>query len=168
MVSTITTDCAHVFWQMWHAPQYELTLAVTMSNFNPRTNQPAFSLRIELIAILLALHRRRTWYVYRYNCRALDLQPLCIYWMCRDHKQNKKQCSKIATEFGYSHLSSGDLLREEHNKGSDLAAKIDECIRYVRYVFEQTVECVIGTYLADDGYRSQFRSSTTRHDAGCP
>ena len=39
------------------------------------------------------------------------------------------QCAKIASEFGYTHLSTGDLLREEQKKESDLASKIDDCIR---------------------------------------
>lgn len=39
------------------------------------------------------------------------------------------QCAKLASEFGYTHLSTGDLLREEQKKESDLATKIAECIR---------------------------------------
>ncbi|CAM9763784.1 unnamed protein product, partial [Laminaria digitata] len=39
-------------------------------------------------------------------------------------------CAKIASEFDYTHLSTGDLLREEQKKESDLAVKIDDCIRY--------------------------------------
>ena len=39
------------------------------------------------------------------------------------------KCEKIASEFGYKHLSTGDLLREEQKKESELATKIAECIR---------------------------------------
>lgn len=37
-------------------------------------------------------------------------------------------CSKIVEEFGYVHLSAGDLLREERNSGSSLAAMINNFI----------------------------------------
>lgn len=39
------------------------------------------------------------------------------------------KCAMIASELNYTHLSAGDLLRLElQKKGSELAAKIDECI----------------------------------------
>lgn len=37
-------------------------------------------------------------------------------------------CSKIVEEFGYVHLSAGDLLREERNSGSELAEMINNFI----------------------------------------
>ena len=37
-------------------------------------------------------------------------------------------CSKIVEEFGYVHLSAGDLLREERNSGSSLAEMINNFI----------------------------------------
>ena len=37
-------------------------------------------------------------------------------------------CSKIVEEFGYVHLSAGDLLREERNSGSALAGMINTFI----------------------------------------
>lgn len=39
------------------------------------------------------------------------------------------QCARVATEFSYTHLSTGDLLRKEQTKNSDLAATIAECIK---------------------------------------
>lgn len=39
------------------------------------------------------------------------------------------QCATIASELGYTHLSTGDLLREEQAKGSELATEIEACIR---------------------------------------
>lgn len=41
-----------------------------------------------------------------------------------------EQCARIASELGYAHLSTGDLLREEQKNDSALAKEIDECIRY--------------------------------------
>ncbi|CAM9486246.1 unnamed protein product [Hapterophycus canaliculatus] len=38
-------------------------------------------------------------------------------------------CTRVAKEFGYTHLSTGDLLREEQQKDSDLATTIAECIK---------------------------------------
>ena len=37
-------------------------------------------------------------------------------------------CSKIVENFGYIHLSAGDLLREERNSGSELAEMINTYI----------------------------------------
>lgn len=37
-------------------------------------------------------------------------------------------CSKIVSEFGYVHLSAGDLLREERQSGSELAEMINTFI----------------------------------------
>lgn len=38
-------------------------------------------------------------------------------------------CTKIADKFGYCHLSSGDLLREERNSGSPLSDMINNTIQ---------------------------------------
>lgn len=39
------------------------------------------------------------------------------------------QCSKIVEEFGYVHLSAGDLLREERQRpGSEFGELIEDCI----------------------------------------
>ncbi len=37
-------------------------------------------------------------------------------------------CTKIVAQFGYTHLSAGDLLREERNSGSKLATMINNYI----------------------------------------
>lgn len=39
------------------------------------------------------------------------------------------QCEKIAKEFGYTHLSSGDLLREEVKSGSERGHKLNEMMQ---------------------------------------
>lgn len=39
------------------------------------------------------------------------------------------QCSLIVENFGYTHLSAGDLLREERNSGSELADMINNFIK---------------------------------------
>lgn len=45
------------------------------------------------------------------------------------------QCEKIVQEFGYTHLSAGDLLREERNReGSEYGALIEDNIKNGRIV----------------------------------
>uniref|UniRef100_A0A182VQI3 UMP-CMP kinase n=1 Tax=Anopheles minimus TaxID=112268 RepID=A0A182VQI3_9DIPT len=45
------------------------------------------------------------------------------------------QCEKIVKEFGYTHLSAGDLLREERNReGSEFGALIEDNIKNGRIV----------------------------------
>jgi len=36
------------------------------------------------------------------------------------------QCERIVEKYGYTHLSSGDLLRDELKSGSDRAKTLDE------------------------------------------
>ena len=44
------------------------------------------------------------------------------------------QCSKIVDEFGYVHLSAGDLLREEVARGSEKGQLISEIMKDGRLV----------------------------------
>ena len=44
------------------------------------------------------------------------------------------QCSKIVDEFGYVHLSAGDLLREEVTRGSEKGQLISEIMKDGRLV----------------------------------
>ena len=39
------------------------------------------------------------------------------------------QCTRIAREYGYEHISAGDLLRAEVATGSKLGMEIDEIIK---------------------------------------
>lgn len=39
------------------------------------------------------------------------------------------QCERIAKEFGYTHLSSGDLLRDEVKSGSDRGQKLNDMMQ---------------------------------------
>ncbi|CAN0177157.1 unnamed protein product [Ectocarpus sp. 6 AP-2014] len=52
-------------------------------------------------------------------------------------------CARIAAEFGYTHLSTGDLLREEQKKESELATKIAECIRDGQLVPSSTMVALL-------------------------
>jgi UMP-CMP kinase len=44
------------------------------------------------------------------------------------------QCASIVRQYGYVHLSAGDLLREERSSGSALAEMINTCIKEGRIV----------------------------------
>ena len=39
------------------------------------------------------------------------------------------QCDRIVAKYGFTHLSSGDLLREELKSGSDRAKILDEIMK---------------------------------------
>ncbi|CAN0134169.1 unnamed protein product [Scytosiphon promiscuus] len=52
-------------------------------------------------------------------------------------------CAKVATEFGYTHLSTGDLLREEQTKESELATKIADCIKDGKLVTSSTMVALL-------------------------
>ena len=39
------------------------------------------------------------------------------------------QCERIVEKYGYTHLSSGDLLRDELKSGSDRAKTLDEIMK---------------------------------------
>jgi adenylate kinase family enzyme len=45
------------------------------------------------------------------------------------------QCTRIAKEFNYSHLSTGDILRAEVATGSDLGKELDLVMREVSWPF---------------------------------
>ncbi|CAM9759586.1 unnamed protein product, partial [Pylaiella littoralis] len=59
-------------------------------------------------------------------------------------------CAKLASEFGYTHLSTGDLLREEQKKESDLATKIAECIRDGQLVPSSTMVALVKDAILKD------------------
>lgn len=45
------------------------------------------------------------------------------------------QCARIVEQFGYVHLSAGDLLRAERNRpGSEFAEMIEESIKTARII----------------------------------
>merc|ERR1711887_149600 len=54
------------------------------------------------------------------DCSALKASGLPIVWVLGGPGCGKgTQCDKIVAKYGFTHLSSGDLLREEMNSGSD-------------------------------------------------
>merc|ERR1711892_671915 len=54
------------------------------------------------------------------DCSALKSSGLPVIWVLGGPGCGKgTQCDKIVAKYGYTHLSSGDLLREEVKSGSD-------------------------------------------------
>lgn len=51
------------------------------------------------------------------------------------------QCSNIVRDFGFVHLSAGDLLREERNSGSETATLIDQYIKDGKIVPVEVCTC---------------------------
>jgi hypothetical protein len=54
------------------------------------------------------------------------------------------QCANIVREYGWVHLSAGDLLRAEQETGSENAAMINRCVGCARVLFGWTeLWCVV-------------------------
>jgi len=53
------------------------------------------------------------------------------------------QCARIVEQYKFTHLSSGDLLRNEVNSGSELAGKIKEVMDKGELV---PLVCTVGLY----------------------
>lgn len=54
------------------------------------------------------------------------------------------QCAKIVEEFSYTHLSAGDLLREERSSGSEQGEMIEEYIKSGKIVpVEVTIKLLL-------------------------
>lgn len=56
------------------------------------------------------------------------LAPHCVFVLGGPGSGKGTQCARIVAEFGYTHLSAGDLLRAEVTRGSAQGASITACI----------------------------------------
>lgn len=67
--------------------------------------------------------------------RAAMGKPKVVFVLGPPGSGKGTQCEKIVKEFGYTHLSAGDLLREERNReGSEYGALIEDNIKNGRIV----------------------------------
>ena len=55
------------------------------------------------------------------------------------------QCTRIVEEFGYIHLSAGDLLRQEVAKGNEIGQNIEEIMKEGKLVPQVT--CILHVIL---------------------
>jgi len=58
-----------------------------------------------------------------------DKKPSAIFVLGGPGSGKGTQCEKIIADFGFKHLSVGDLLRAEKTTGSALAQEIDNCMK---------------------------------------
>lgn len=67
------------------------------------------------------------YFVFEENTRLKDAKVVFIVGGPGSGKGT--QCEKISREFGYTHLSSGDLLREEVKSGSERGRQLNEMMQ---------------------------------------
>ena len=60
-------------------------------------------------------------------------------------------CTRIVEEYGYVHLSAGDLLRAERESGSKLAIMINEHINDGRIVPSEITVCLLKKAMEKNG-----------------
>jgi len=58
----------------------------------------------------------------------VDEKPSAIFVLGGPGSGKGTQCERIIQDFGFKHLSVGDLLRAEKTTGSEIAKQIDECM----------------------------------------
>ena len=68
-----------------------------------------------------------------------SLKYQCVFVLGGPGSGKGTQCSRISEMFGYDHLSTGDLLREELSKGGRLAEEINDCIAQGKLVSDDIV-----------------------------
>ena len=61
------------------------------------------------------------------------------------------QCKRVAAEFGYTHLSTGDLLRAEVAKGTEMGKALQETMSAGQLVSDDTVMALLKQAMADSG-----------------
>lgn len=88
------------------------------------------------------------------------------------------QCEKIVEKYGFTHLSSGDLLRAEVESGSDLGKEINEImergdlvpmetvLRLIREAMVKTLETSKGFLI--DGYPREVDQAVKFEEQVCP
>ena len=68
-----------------------------------------------------------------------SLKYKCVFVLGGPGSGKGTQCTRISEMFGYDHLSTGDLLREELSKGGPLAEEINDCITQGKLVSDDIV-----------------------------
>ena len=63
---------------------------------------------------------------------------------CRPGSGKGTQCERIVAKYGYTHLSSGDLLRDEVKSGSELGTALEDTMKEGKLVPTE-VSCVMLT-----------------------
>eukprot|EP00347_Sterkiella_histriomuscorum_P000705 403374821 len=58
----------------------------------------------------------------------VDAKPVVFFVLGGPGSGKGTQCAKMVEQYGFAHLSAGDLLREERDSGSETAQLINQCI----------------------------------------
>jgi UMP-CMP kinase len=61
------------------------------------------------------------------------------------------QCARLVEEFGFVHLSAGDLLREERARGGPAAEQIEDCIKNGKIVPVEVTVALLQAAMARSG-----------------
>lgn len=85
-----------------------------------------FAQSIKLIHPQISQHRFAN---IRRKLVTMESKPKVVFVLGAPGAGKGTQCEKIVAEYGFTHLSAGDLLREERNrKGSEFGALIEDYI----------------------------------------
>ena len=83
------------------------------------------------------------------NLKKLLDDPKIIFVLGGPASGKGTQCNKIVEEFGFSHISTGDLMRAEAAKGTKLGEQIKKIQKEGKLVpFEITVQVLINGLIA--------------------
>lgn len=81
-------------------------------------------------------------------------KPVVVFVLGGPGAGKGTQCEKIVEEYGYTHLSAGDLLRAERKSGSEKGQMIEEYIKEGKIVpVEVTVKLLMDAIEASGGQR---------------
>jgi adenylate kinase len=66
------------------------------------------------------------------------------------------QCSRIVSDFNFTHLSTGDLLRSEVEKGSSIGRELEEIMQQGKLVPSETVVALLKDAMMEKGNSPGF------------
>ena len=94
------------------------------------------------------------------SARAVDAstpsgKPSVVFVLGGPGSGKGTQCERIVKNFGYEHLSTGDLLREECKKGGDLATKLNEVMSQGKLVSSDLLVQLLNKAMKDRGWEKK-------------
>jgi len=84
------------------------------------------------------------------NLKKLLGNPKVVFVLGGPASGKGTQCAKLVEEFGYTHISTGDLMRAEMSKGTKTGDSIKKIVAKGGLVpFELTVELLISALISN-------------------